>query len=161
MSQAALGELAPASRRDGGSFRDPSGYVFHRDGDVYRALSDAAYADFAELHASGLLRTLQDQRLIVSSEEVRDPGLLQSLAEENPGFRHFVRHERITPITYPYEWTVSMLGDAGRHTLVLQRMLVKAGWSLKDATAYNIQFVAGRPVFIDITSIERSQRLDV
>lgn len=39
--------------------------------------------------------------------------------------------------------------------------LLKLGLALKDATAYNIQFVRGRPVFIDLTSIEKPARLDL
>jgi len=161
MSTALLSEHMAVSRRDGGSFRDPSGYVFHKAGGVYRALSDTAYADFAELHASGLLDELQAKKLLIGTSLVEERTELDTLARENPGYRHFLRHERIAPITYPYEWTISMVGDAAILTLQLQRALLKAGWSLKDATAYNIQFVGGRPIFIDITSIERPQRLDV
>jgi SAM-dependent methyltransferase len=161
MVTAALSEQTPVSRRDGGSFRDPSGYVFHRAGAVYRALSETAYADVVELHESGLLRDLQAKQLVVGTAVVEDVRELETLTRENPGYRRFLRHDRIEPITYPYEWTVSMVGDAAILTLQLQRALLKAGWSLKDATAYNIQFVGGRPIFIDITSIERPQRLDV
>ena len=54
-----------------------------------------------------------------------------------------------------------MLADAGRLTLRLQGELLKLGLALKDATAYNIQFVRGKPVFIDLTSIEKPARLDL
>jgi len=161
MDAVTLGEPVRASSRDGGSFRDPSGYVFHRSGAVYRALSETAYSDFIELERSGLLAALQKSQLVVGTRLVDDPALAATLAAENPGYQHFIEHDRISPITYPYEWTISMLGDAGVHTLAVQRALLKGGWSLKDATAYNIQFVNGRPIFIDITSIERPPRLDV
>ena len=149
------------SRRDGGSFRDPSGYVFHRDGAVYRALTERAYEDVVALTASGLLQRLQQERLIVPTRYVDSPDLAAALACENPGYAHFLHHDRISPITYPYEWTASMVADAALHTLRLQQRLVTEGWSLKDATAYNIQFAGGRPVFIDTTSIEQPARLDV
>ncbi len=161
MDAVTLGEPVRASSRDGGSFRDPSGYVFHRSGAIYRALSETAYSDFIELERSGLLAELQKSQLVVGTRLVDDPALAATLAAENPGYQHFIEHDRISPITYPYEWTISMLGDAGVHTLAVQRALLKGGWSLKDATAYNIQFVNGRPIFIDITSIERPPRLDV
>ena len=54
-----------------------------------------------------------------------------------------------------------MLADAGVHTLDLQIDLLQTGHSLKDATAYNIQFVHGRPTMIDVASIEKPKRLDV
>jgi SAM-dependent methyltransferase len=46
-------------------------------------------------------------------------------------------------------------------TLELQMELIGHGYSLKDATAYNIQFVSGKPIFIDLPSIERADRLDI
>ena len=46
-------------------------------------------------------------------------------------------------------------------TLSLQRRLIERGFSLKDATAYNLQFESGRPVFIDLGSIERPARQDL
>src|SRR5205085_2836690 len=64
-------------------------------------------------------------------------------------------------ISYPYEWSVSMLAAAAVCTIDVQLALLQHGCSLKDATAYNIQFVDGRPKFIDISSIERPARLDM
>src|SRR5262249_16453451 len=60
-----------------------------------------------------------------------------------------------------YEWSVSMLADAALLTLELQRELLAAGLSLKDATAYNVQFRGSHPVFLDLASVERPARLDV
>jgi SAM-dependent methyltransferase len=54
-----------------------------------------------------------------------------------------------------------MLADGARLTLALQMALLERQLSLKDATAYNIQFVHGKPVFIDVASIEKPQRLDL
>jgi SAM-dependent methyltransferase len=52
------------------------------------------------------------------------------------------------------------LANAGAATVDMQLRLLEAGCSLKDGTAFNIQFVRGRPKFIDLTSVERPQRLD-
>ena len=57
-------------------------------------------------------------------------------------------------ISYPYEWCFSQLKDAALLTLRLQRAAMERGMSLKDATAYNVQFDAGRPVWIDTLSFE-------
>ena len=64
-------------------------------------------------------------------------------------------------LTWPYEWSVSMLADAGVLTLDLQLALVESGCALKDATAYNVQFDHGQPRFIDISSFERPRRRDI
>ncbi len=147
--------------RVAGSFRDPSGYVFQHGERIFRAL-DAAAADLLRsLNVQGHLARWAREGLVVGTRFVEEPALLAELNAAHPGFAAFVEHDRIAPITYPCEWSVSMLADAGRLTLKLQRELLDLGLSLKDATAYNIQFVRGKPVFIDLTSIEKPARLDL
>ncbi len=147
--------------RISGSFRDPSGYVFEHQGRIFRALDAAAAALLRDLESKGHLDRWIQEGLLVGTRLVTDPALNRELGAAHPGFEAFLEHDRIEPITYPYEWSTSMLADAGRLTLRLQGELLKLGLSLKDATAYNIQFVQGRPVFIDLTSIEKPARLDL
>lgn len=71
-----------------------------------------------------------------------------------PGAWTVIRPERIPMISYPYEWCVSQLRDAARLLLRVQRRALEFGLSLKDASAYNIQFLRGRPVMIDTLSFE-------
>ncbi len=147
--------------RIAGSFRDPSGYVFQHQDQIYRALDATASDLLQELETQGHLKRWIKEGLVVGTRFVTDVNLLAELQSAHPGFESFLEHDRIAPITYPYEWSISMLADAGRLTLRLQKELLTLGLSLKDATAYNIQFVQGRPVFIDLTSIERPARLDL
>jgi ribosomal protein L11 methylase PrmA len=58
-------------------------------------------------------------------------------------------------ISYPYEWCFSQLKDAALATLAIQLRALEQGMALKDASAYNIQFVGGRPVMIDTLSFEQ------
>lgn len=152
---------AEGSQRIAGSFRDPSGYVFERAGRIYRAIDAATYQTLRALHEAKVLSQLIERQLVVGTRFVTDEDEIGALAAEHPNVSHFLAHDRIAPITYPYEWSLSMLADAALHTLELQMRLLESGFSLKDATAYNIQFRAGRPVFIDLPSIERPARLDV
>lgn len=147
--------------RDTASFRDPSGYVFRYGERIFRALDATSAALLRALETQGHLARWAQAGLIVGTRFVSDPALQAELAGAQPGFAAFLEHDRIAPITYPYEWSVSMLADAGRLTLRLQGELLKLGLALKDATAYNVQFVRGRPVFIDLTSIEKPARLDL
>lgn len=147
--------------RVAGSFRDPSGYVFQRGERIFRALDGAATDLLRGLATQGHLTRWAQEGLVVGTRFVEDPDLLAELNSVHPGFVSFLEHDRISPITYPYEWSTSMLADAGRLTLRLQGELLALGLALKDATAYNIQFVRGQPVFIDLTSIERPARLDI
>ena len=50
-----------------------------------------------------------------------------------------------------------MLKDAALLTLEIQKKCIEQGFSLKDASAYNIQFHNGKPILIDITSFEMYQ----
>ena len=149
-----------ADGRIAGSFRDPSGYVFAREGRIFRAIDEPCHQLLQELGDSGVLPRLMAESQVVRTGFVADAALQTALCEEHPGFTHFVEHEVLWPITYPYEWSISMLADAGVATIDLQLRLLGAGCSLKDGTAFNIQFVRGRPKFIDLTSLERPQRLD-
>ena len=62
--------------------------------------------------------------------------------------------ERVPFISYPYEWSFGQLRDAALLTLDLQERALARGLTLRDASAYNVQFVAGRPLFIDTLSFE-------
>ncbi len=145
-----------------GSFRDPSGTVFYHGGSVYRSVDDRTFALMQRLRDDGLLRRLAADRLIVKTDLVPDGGDLERGLREVSGAKgRFLAHETVPFISYPYEWSVCMLADAGILHLELQTRLLERGYSLKDATAFNVAFIGGRPVFIDLPSIEIPRRLDV
>ncbi len=149
------------SRRVEASFRDPEGYVFTREGHVYRAIAPELAARLRRAEELGILAKLIAREWVVDSRFVREPQLQGILERENPGWHHFVEHDPLPLITYPYEWSVSMLADAAVLTLDLQMEIVQAGFSLKDATPFNVQFVGTRPVFIDLGSLDVPSRFDV
>ena len=131
-----------------GSFRDPESRVFYADNEVYRALSQEGRNDFEALASSGLL---DDARIVGTelAEGVPPAGLLTSEVAA------VLRHERIPFVSYPYEWTFSMLKDAALLQLDLLLAALDHDLMLKDATPYNVQFTGTRPVFIDIGAFER------
>ncbi len=136
----------------GSSFRDPSGFVFRRDGRVLRQINLAYKADYDSLLSSGLYADLTARGLLVPHDEVDDeapPGPTAARAYR------IIQPERIPFISYPYEWSFSQLKDAALTTLEIQRRSLDHGMSLKDCSAYNVQFSSGRPVFIDTLSFER------
>jgi len=65
--------------------------------------------------------------------------------------------ERVETISYPYEWCFSQLKDAALLMLRIQRIALAHGMTLKDCSAYNIQFVKGSPMLIDTLSFEKYQ----
>ena len=130
----------------GGSFRDPSGFVFTRDGKLHRQVNLSYRKEYDKLMSSGLYADLAEKGWLVHHEE----------STENPADRDSA-YKTITPdpipfISYPYEWSFSQLKDAGLLTLQIARAALAKGMLLKDASAYNIQFVNGKPVLIDTLS---------
>lgn len=130
------------------SFRDPSGFLFSRGGILYRQVNRAGADDYARFMESGLYEKLVKANLLVPHVEVDEKP-----ADEAIAFK-VIRPERVAFISYPYEWSFSELKDAALATLSIQRRSLKAGMSLKDASAYNIQFVNGKPTLIDTLSFE-------
>ena len=138
------------AERIAGSFRDPSGHVFRRDGIVYRQINPRYSSDFDALIASGLYDELTADRLLIAHEEIA------ASPSENGGIR-ILRPEQLPFISYPYEWCFEQLRDAALLTLEIQRRALHRGMMLKDASAFNVQFLGSRPVFIDVLSFERYQ----
>jgi hypothetical protein len=130
------------------SFRDPSGFVFTRDGVLYRQVNLVHREHYDVLMGSGLYDELVEAGLLVSHEEI-DP----SPAATGDVYR-VLRPERIPFVSYPYEWCFGQLKDAALATLRIQRTALDYGMSLRDASAFNIQFRGGRPVLIDTLSFE-------
>ena len=127
-----------------GSFRDPGSRVFERDGRIFRAIWQRSAADYEAVRDSGLLQELVDRGMLVATREL-DP------AEVNiaPEPVYILEHERLPFLSYPYEWPFALLQRAALFHLDLQLTALDRGFTLSDATAYNIQFLATRPVFID------------
>jgi SAM-dependent methyltransferase len=132
-----------------GSFRDPESRVFYSGDDVYRALSADGLSDFEALRTSGLL----DDGRVVATERVEDVAALKGLLVHEPAA--VLRHERIPFVSYPYEWTFSMLKDAALLQLDLLLASLEHELVIKDATPYNVQFRGSRPLFVDVGSFER------
>ncbi len=141
----------PASGRLGASFRDPAGFVFTHEGNLYRQVNQAGKENYDLLMDSGLYGELTDAGLLIPHEEA-DPGLAQG-----PEAYKILQPTEIPFVSYPYEWCFGQLQDAALATLEIQSKALERSLCLKDASAFNIQFLADRPAFIDTLSFERYQ----
>jgi hypothetical protein len=143
---------------DGGSFRDPDSRVFELGGNVVRGLTGDGLADWDAFVQSGLMAMLVEDGSLVETEP-GDADALAALRSRDPdgSWVAVLRHERVPFVTYPYEWTFSMLRDAALLQLQVTRKALAANLSLKDASPYNVQFRGSKPVFIDVGSFERAR----
>ncbi|CAB1065080.1 hypothetical protein D1BOALGB6SA_9877 [Olavius sp. associated proteobacterium Delta 1] len=137
--------------KQSGSFRDPSGFIFLKDDQIYRQINTIYKEDYDHLMDSGLYQILTDANLLIPHEESN-----LELASSSDAYK-VIKPQRIPFISYPYEWCFSQLKAAALLTIAIQKIALEYGMSLKDASAYNIQFVGGAVVYIDTLSFERYQ----
>ncbi len=132
-----------------GSFRDPCGFLFIRDGILYRQVNKSYKEDYNYLIESGLYKELVKNNLLIPHQETDS-----KLALTNEAYK-IIKPDLIPFISYPYEWSFCQLKDAALITLQIQKIAFKFGMTLKDSSAYNIQFYKGKPIFIDTLSFEK------
>jgi hypothetical protein len=130
------------------SFRDPSGFVYTRSGVLYRQVNRVFAQEFEAVTGSGLYDELSRQGLLIPHQTVS-----VTLAATDDASA-VLQPEPLKFISYPYEWCFGQLRDAALLTLDIQERALVRGITLRDASAYNIQFHAGRPIFIDTLSFE-------
>lgn len=135
----------------GASFRDPSGFLFSRQGVLYRQVNLSYQREYDHLTQSGLYDRLVGDGLLVAHKEIdlepADPDVVYRI----------IRPQPLQFVSYPYEWSFSQYRDAALATLEIQKVAFEFGMSLKDSSAYNIQFRQGHPVLIDTLSFELYQ----
>ena len=131
------------------SFRDPSAFLFFQAGSIYRQVNASYQAHYNRLMDSGLYETLVDSGLLISHEEAS-----ADYARTDSAYK-VLKPELIPFISYPYEWCFSQLKGAALTTLEIQRKAFEFGMTLKDSSAYNVQFIKGRPVLADTLSFEK------
>ena len=133
------------------SYRDPSGFIFSKEGVIYRQVNLLYQDDYDFLMGSGLYDDLVNSGLLIHHTE------LEEFPDMSPGGYKIIRPDLIPFISYPYEWSFSQLKDAALTTLQVQKKALEFGMTLKDANAYNIQFLRGKPVLIDTLSFQTYQ----
>ncbi len=131
------------------SFRDPAGFIFRRDGKLYRQVNRAYEPHYRHLQESGLLDLLVERGLLVPAPEV------EVAPHEERDALAVLEPRPLAWITYPYEWPIGALKQAALATLEVQRLALEHGMVLKDASAFNVQFEGVRPILIDSLSFER------
>lgn len=139
----------PKTEKHSASFRDPSGFLFSRGGILYRQVNRAYADDYTRLMESGLYERLVKVGALIPHVETD-----QLPAESEAAFK-IIQPERVRFLSYPYEWSFSQLKDAALATLSIHKRALKYNLALKDASAYNIQFVRGKPALIDTLSFEK------
>jgi len=146
-----------ATHRLSSSFRDPSGFLFFENGTLFRSVSLLYQQNYDHLMRSGLYDKLVADDLLIPHREVQPPAEASGHCEarERRSNPYKILQPDIVPfISYPYEWCFSQLKDAALALIRIQKQALDCNMSLKDASAYNIQFLKGKPILIDTLSFE-------
>jgi len=140
------------------SYRDPSGFIFEKNGQLYRQVNKVFKEHFDFFVSSGCYDNLVKKGLLIPHTIIND-----NLTGNEEWFAT-LQPERLSFISYPYEWSFDMLKDAALLTLNILKESLASGMILKDATPYNIQWHnarlddsvgQGKLVFIDSLSFEK------
>jgi SAM-dependent methyltransferase len=149
------------------SFRDPDGFCFGWEGRILRAVTSQALAEIEPFLSSPAAKRLIAHGQLVPTRRLSRPEFDQLATSED--FQSVTRgrqvaaafeHEKIEFPSYPYEWAPEALHAAGMLTLDLAQSCLEEGYSLKDATPYNVLLRGHAPVFIDLLSFERRNPCD-
>lgn len=132
----------------GNSFRDPSGFVYKKNGIIYRQINHCYQTTWEKFLSCGLYEELVESCRMIPHEVDNEQPM-----QTDEGCL-IIRPEPVKFWSYPYEWCFSQLKDAAKLTLQLEKTALRYGMSLKDASAYNVQFVDGKPKLIDSLSFE-------
>ena len=115
--------------RDPASFRDPSGFVYRRDGTLLRQVDRSFGARWDDVVKSGLFDRLHAAGRLIP-HETADP----TLAADDRAHA-VIRPEELPLMSYPYEWSFGMLRDAALLTLEVQAEIAADGFTLAHADA--------------------------
>ena len=119
------------------------GILFTWKNHLFRAIKSSSAKDVQELFDCGLIKELSDNKLFPDSwvsEYMLD------------GFEFIVEHNKINNVSYPYEWTFSMLKDAAKAVLDVNIISKKYGYETKDCHSFNIVYDGTIPKFVDLGS---------
>ena len=138
-----------ATARVAGSYRDPAGQVHERAGRIYRTVHEQGRAAYEAARDQNILAYAQQHGFLVETvqlpPELRPTDIAQAA--------YVLEHARIPYVSFPYEWSFDQLKAAALLHLDFQLSLLARNFKLTDASAYNIQFIGSKPVFIDALSL--------
>lgn len=131
---------------DSGSFRDPSGQVFERNGKIYRSIFEHGRKEYEAARDLNIYDYMVEKHLLIGHKET-------TLDEAPEASIYILEHPKLHFVTYPWEWPFSMLKDAALlHLDIMDKLLAKGFW-LRDASAFNVQYHDRGIVLIDTLSI--------
>ena len=130
-----------------GNMIDPRVRLIGSEDAVYRDIDPKWHSFYLNLWNDGVIRDLCARGLLLETR----------LKQSEKGEGGIVRFEqsRLPFVSYPHEWAASMLRAAAEQCLALHEALLDRGLCLVDSHPWNFVFHGGRPLWVDLTSLDR------
>jgi SAM-dependent methyltransferase len=141
--------MALKSHQHFSSFRDPAGYIFVQNNNLYRKINYSYKQHYDWLMTSGCYDSLVSQNLLIPHQEVVD------IDSDDTSAYKIIRPDLIPLISFPYEWGFETFKNAAIVTLKVMEEALKFNMIIKDASPFNVQLYKGKLVFIDTLSFEK------
>lgn len=138
------------------SFRDNLGNIYYVDNRVIRTINSNGKKNFKYIVDEKILDESIKNNFLINTKIINKDELPSFFSK----FEYVVESESIPYISYPYEWSFEQLKCAAIHHLNFQIFLFEKGAVLRDSSAYNIQFIGSKPIFIDLLSIKQYREGD-
>lgn len=126
---------------------DPLGQVFCYGDNIFRGIHQDALELVQSYFSSGLIQALQEKNLIPKT---------QIVPYEFSQYPLIIQHEKINNISYPWEWSFTMLKDAALLCIDVMEELLARGFTARDGHPYNIAFKDNKPVWMDLTTFVKN-----
>ncbi|MBC8296020.1 MAG: 50S ribosomal protein L11 methyltransferase [Pelagibacterales bacterium] len=133
------------------SFRDNFGNVFNYKDKILRSVKIVASKNYEFLKDNYIFEKSINSNFLIKFQEMDKNKLPKYFGQ----FKYVLESKTIPFISYPYEWSFDQLKDAALHHLNFQIFLLNLNTILRDSSAYNVQFINGRPIFIDVLSLKK------
>jgi SAM-dependent methyltransferase len=125
------------------SFRDPLSEVYLRNNQIIRKINKKENFFFENLFKDDFYKKMTNDNWIQKSEINYNENQTE------------ITHEKINNFTEVTEMSSYQLFLSGMHTLNIAITSLKNGYMLKDASAWNVVFYNGNPLFLDIGSFQK------
>ncbi|MFW2605347.1 hypothetical protein [Aliarcobacter butzleri] len=130
---------------------DPVGEVFFWENRVFRGINYGYEQEIEELMHSGLLKKLEEEKLIVNT---------QKTDFKNQKYSLILEHSLIYPEIYSEEMVFDMIKEVAITILKIAKISFEYGYQLKDCHLQNILFEGTIPKFVDIGSFKKINQIN-
>ena len=131
-----------------GSFKDPAARIVIKKNNIYRVIYKQGKKQFDLLQKNNFIKKKIQKKDLINFKILTNKKIKSLRLNEK--FSNVIKHPKIKYISYPYEWCFEQLKKATLFYLDFHINLLKNNMSLKDSSAFNIQFIGSKCIFIDL-----------